>query len=296
MSASATPTTSIGSYAMGVRRKVAALLNGVLISAFGAKLVPSRSKSFSIWRLSSTRRQTVMAVSKDGRRADVYVRNGTPDWMTFDQIFVDEDYDLRALARCDEIRGIYETIVAAGETPLIVDLGANVGYSAVYFHLCWPKAKIVAVEPDSANFQQLKKNTATFAEIDAVKGAISSHLRSVQIEDPSAEANAMRVVECGTGRGPEVPAMTIPQIFACYSESARPFIVKTDIEGAEADLFSNNVDWIDEVPLLIVELHDWLFPRQRTSRNFLAAVSERDRDFVYLDENIFSIRNCQPGG
>ena len=65
--------------------------------------------------------------------------------MTFDQIFIDEDYDLRRLARFDELRQQYDAISGAGHTPLIIDLGANVGFSAVYFHLTWPAARIVAV-------------------------------------------------------------------------------------------------------------------------------------------------------
>ena len=70
-----------------------------------------------------------------------------------------------------------------------------------------------------------------------------------------------------------------------------PFIVKIDIEGGENDLFANSTSWIDDFPLLIIELHDWLFPMKGTSRNFLMAISKLDRDFVHHGENIFSINN-----
>jgi hypothetical protein len=75
------------------------------------------------------------------------------------------------------------------------------------------------------------------------------------------------------------------------SAGAVPFIAKIDIEGAERDLFQEPTAWVDHFPLLIVELHDWLLPKQRTSEPFLKCVSQRDRDFVHIGENVFSIRN-----
>src|SRR5947209_7345188 len=94
-----------------VRRKTAAMINGLLISTAGAKLVPAKPRSFSVKRLGSKDGETLMRVAKGGRYVDVRVRNGTPDWMTFDQIFIEEDYDLRPLARFDELRARYDEIV-----------------------------------------------------------------------------------------------------------------------------------------------------------------------------------------
>ncbi len=87
--------------------------------------------------------------------------------------------------------------------------------------------------------------------------------------------------------------MTVPGILSRHPRSGGyfPFIVKIDIEGFESELFSGNTDWINEFPVLIIEMHDWLFPGQRTSTNFLKTISQLDRDFVYLGENVFSIRN-----
>lgn len=70
-----------------------------------------------------------------------------------------------------------------------------------------------------------------------------------------------------------------------------PYIAKIDIEGGEEALFSCDTEWVDRFPLLIIELHDWLLPRSGSSRNFLSCVARRDRDFVYLGENVFPIRN-----
>ena len=63
-------------------------------------------------------------------------------------------------------------------------------------------------------------------------------------------------------------------------------MAKIDIEGAEQDLFSDNIEWITLTPLLIVELHDWLLPKGRTSRPFLECISKLDRDFVSIAQDI----------
>jgi hypothetical protein len=67
--------------------------------------------------------------------------------------------------------------------------------------------------------------------------------------------------------------------------------VKIDIEGFEEELFSKNTEWVDKFPLLVIELHDWMLPRDRTSAHFLTLIATLDRDFVYIGENVFSISN-----
>ena len=68
-------------------------------------------------------------------------------------------------------------------------------------------------------------------------------------------------------------------------------LVKVDIEGAESDLFADNTEWVARTPLLIIELHDWLMPKGRTSQSFLQCIAKHDRDIVYRGEDIYSIAN-----
>ena len=67
--------------------------------------------------------------------------------------------------------------------------------------------------------------------------------------------------------------------------------VKIDIEGFENELFSKNTEWIDNFPIIIIELHDWMLPKTCKSSNFLSSISKKNRDFLYSGENIFSIKN-----
>jgi hypothetical protein len=90
-----------------------------------------------------------------------------------------------------------------------------------------------------------------------------------------------------------VQSVTINDIYASNSDCA-PFIVKIDIEGGEADLFSANTEWVAKTPLIIMELHDWMLTRSANSRTFLKCIAEHDRDFVHIGEHVFSIDNGMP--
>ncbi len=88
-----------------------------------------------------------------------------------------------------------------------------------------------------------------------------------------------------------VVCITINDLYKRYRPTCFPFIVKIDIEGGEADLFSGNTEWVERTPILIIELHDWLIPKSLSSRPFLRCISRLNRDFLYLGEDVYSISN-----
>jgi len=61
------------------------------------------------------------------------------------------------------LRRYYERIVADGRQPLIIDCGANIGCASVWFATQYPKARILAVEPDPDNFRMLVRNSKPYA-------------------------------------------------------------------------------------------------------------------------------------
>src|SRR4051812_12644684 len=73
----------------------------------------------------------------------VRARHGTSDLMVFDQIFVERQYSC-----LDHLH----------DPKLIIDCGANVGYSSAYFLSRFPKCALIAVEPDPGNFSMLAIN------------------------------------------------------------------------------------------------------------------------------------------
>jgi FkbM family methyltransferase len=214
--------------------------------------------------------------------------NSHADLGVYYQVFINKDYDLTRFAFGQRIVDSYESLVGQKKQPLIVDAGANIGASAVWFATLFPKSKLVAIEPAPGNCELLKRNCAGF-DFELFAGGISSDDGTMYLTDPGCGDWAFRVVEEGSI---EVPVYSASKIVEDQVRKlAVPFICKIDIEGGEDHLFRTNTDWVDRFPLLIVELHDYMLPGGARSKRFLSCLSKLDFDVVPHGENVFCFNN-----
>ena len=218
----------------------------------------------------------------------VHHRGTKADCGVIKQIFLKKDYSLRKLQRQGDVLAAYESILKQGKTPLIIDAGANIGASVVWFMTQFPRSHLVAFEPDSENVKLLRRNVAGL-DVEINEAAIGSVDDRVSLIDPGTG-------EWGYQTKPDLSGgclrMSASRVISEKMRSGYvPFIFKIDIEGGEDNLFERDTDWIDDFPLIVIELHDWLIPRQNTSLNYLKSISRYKRDFVYNSENIFSFKN-----
>lgn len=227
-----------------------------------------------------------------GKQRKFFFRAKTTDEMVIHKIFRNQQYELGGLRRSSELKSFLARRRDTGKSPLVIDAGANIGASAIVFASMIPDAKVVAIEPHGENFELLSRNVEGLP-IEPMRAALSSAPGHARLVDPG-EGHWGYRTENMSGAAPTnaaIPRVTIGDIYARYAGTAFPFIVKVDIEGGEADLFAANTEWAADTPLLIVELHDWLLPRSASSRMFLKCVSQLDRDFVFLGEDVYSIAN-----
>jgi FkbM family methyltransferase len=221
---------------------------------------------------------------------NLYFRPQTSDERVLRQIFEEWDYDLTRLPRWPGLRDFLEARHNDGRRPLIIDAGANVGASAVFFALTFPTAVVVAIEPEEGNFALLCRNTEGLNVI-CIKAALSCESGHASLINTGEEPWAFRTRRVESSDG--LPCTTIDSIYEDFLDAhVFPFLTKIDIEGAEEDVFMRNTAWVNDTPLVIIELHDWLLPGQGTSLPFLRCVSSLDRDFVHFGENVFSIDNA----
>ena len=177
----------------------------------------------------------------------VSVRRGTSDIRVFRQIFIQREYS---------------TIDTLTDVKLVVDCGANVGYSSVYFLSRFPQCEVVAVEPDAGNFEMLEANVRAYGQrIRTVRAGIWSHRADLVISERTkgeGDEWGRQVRERGPNEASDAKGMDIPSILA-LSGHQRISILKVDIEGTEGIVFSQNAKpWLDKTDTIVIELHDAL--------------------------------------
>ncbi|MDP2788002.1 MAG: FkbM family methyltransferase [Pseudomonadota bacterium] len=182
-------------------------------------------------------------LSKDAK-FPVKCRPNTSDLDVFDQIFVGREY------RClDDV----------ADVGLIIDCGANVGYSSSYFLSRFKQARVIAVEPDPHNFALLKDNVAPYGDrCETICSGVWSHPAGLVLSEATFGDGKEWSRTVREAREGEPAMMTAIDIGTLLSRSGydRISILKVDIEGAEAVVFAANFErWIDKVDNLVIELH-----------------------------------------
>jgi len=170
----------------------------------------------------------------------VYLRAGTTDLNVYDEIFIDKEYDINL------------------DNPLfIVDAGAHIGLSSVFFASKYPKATVVAIEPEPSNFNILVMNAKNFTNIKPLRAGLWSRKTHLHIQDANVDTWSFRVLEDPSGEG--IPALGIRDIMSDFN-AEQIDVLKIDIEGSELEVLNNHHSWIDSVGTLIIELHDRFQP------------------------------------
>jgi FkbM family methyltransferase len=70
----------------------------------------------------------------------------------------------------DHLRDL--TAILGRDLRVILDIGANIGQSAVAFRNAFPVARIVSVEPDPSAFEQLTANTMEMHGVERIQSAV----------------------------------------------------------------------------------------------------------------------------
>lgn len=143
----------------------------------------------------------------------------------------------------------------SGAPATIVDLGANTGLTARWFLRHWPQARIAAVEPEPGNLAELRTNVAPVSEqVVVIPAAVGASERTAVLHTTSGEYGFTMVGEPPEGAGIEVPVVTMLSVLD-QSGIDRIGLLKSDIEGAEQELFADCATWVDRVDAMVIECH-----------------------------------------
>jgi FkbM family methyltransferase len=160
----------------------------------------------------------------------------------------DDIFHRRELKFLDRIR----------DARVIIDLGANVGYVSAFCLSAYKHSFVLSVEPDPDNYLQCAKNLLHYGDRSQLVCAAVWHTKCDLLLSRGTFGDgrewATEVRETRDDEKGDVCAWDMPSLIAMCP---RPTIdlLKLDIEGSEAALFSRNVKWLDQVKNICIEIH-----------------------------------------
>lgn len=203
-----------------------------------------------------------------GFKTTIRLSNFTTDVTTLFQIFFAGEYNI--------------TLDKAPK--FIIDCGANIGLSAVYFAHQYPTAMVIAIEPDAENFKYLIQNTLAYPNVHCIRKAIWPRMAQLEIVDPGTGNWGLQTRELSHASIASVDAITLDAILIQW-QIEKIDLLKIDIEGAEKELFSSNhAGWLSKTAVMTIELHDFFDPT--ISPVFEAAIAPYHFTKYYLGENL----------
>jgi len=168
-------------------------------------------------------------------------RPGTTDLLVLEQVFLDREYHVEPLPP--------ESI------DYIVDLGSNIGVTAMLWAQRYPSARMVLVEPDPDNFNLLRRNTAAFRDrCVLLEAAVSDRPGRTSFFKSQREYghSILRTDDCLCEI--QVTTMTVPEVLRTVG-FPRVDLLKMDIEGGEQLVMPTIPAWKPAPHHLIAELH-----------------------------------------
>jgi len=158
------------------------------------------------------------------------------------------------------IKREYGCLDAMTEVGLVIDCGANVGYSSAWFLSRFPTCKVVAIEPDSGNFAALQANLAPYGNrVKLVRAGVWSHSTGLVMSEHRYRDGrewSRQVRPCELDEEADFEGVDVGSLLAS-SGHERISILKVDVEGAEAVMFAENYQsWLNRVDCIAIELHD----------------------------------------
>ena len=143
--------------------------------------------------------------------------------------------------------------------PLIIDCGANMGVSVLYFAKQFPEAKIIAFEPEEEIYRVLEKNIGSFrlSNVELHKKAVWESETVLQFTTDHGMGGS--VANTFSNQTPvQVHAIRL----ADYLQQPVDFL-KLDIEGAEYTVLKDCEPYLKNVQNLFVEYHSFIQKEQR---------------------------------
>ncbi len=174
------------------------------------------------------------------------------DYLVFEQIFNCQEYEI--------VLGLIKLNQSAHKQKIIIDAGANVGYTTVFFAHYLQFSKIYAIEPSSENANMCRENFSYLNEnenIQLYQKALSHKTGMTFSINRDFRDGKDWSITTNFHKDGVIQGVTINEII---QENKLPYVsfLKIDIEGAERFIFKkeNDLEFLKITQIIAIEIHD----------------------------------------
>ena len=172
-----------------------------------------------------------------GYRYPIFIRGGqSSDAIALYEVVVTREYAINAVL---------------SSPAAIIDGGANIGVASLFFLNRYPGSKVIAIEPNDANFDLCRLNLEPYGDrVKLLQGGVWKSPGKLALTAGEQDwTHRVRDEESGS-----VEAFTMPALIAMCG--GKVDLLKLDIEGSELEIFGRDAqEWLPNVRNIAIELH-----------------------------------------
>lgn len=169
----------------------------------------------------------------------------------------------------DEAKRIYQDVFKGSEykfkstikSPFIIDCGAHIGLSVLYFKKLYPKSKILAFEPNPDSFKLLNLNLKQneISDVQTINSAVSNKEGLIQLYVSSETKSPWTwgdAIVKNPWQSPETTKkINVQSEKLSISINQKVDLIKLDVEGSETDVMKDIEKKLPFVNNLVIEFH-----------------------------------------